>query len=347
MSPSFTPSAAPVRLRATSLTDLLQLVPYLLGFHPTESVVAVLLHRRRVLLTARVDLGPPMAGLADQLARVTARHRATGVLFAVYSASPVLALVALDGLVDDLRLPRVIDAVHVDAGRWWSLLHGGCLEGELLDRGHLAAEAVFAGLSAEPDRSRAVAAADRPPADRLTALAAPLSRQTDLIASWTPRACRFEAVRLVTAWLADVSSDVSSDPSIDSCREPDVRTEVLSTDELLRLGVLVADSDTRDAVMMLLEAGRAECLVACWSAVVAVLPDEHALAPLCLLGLSAWVGGHGALLVGCVERVEQSDPGYSLGRLLAQIADQAVPPSAWSSVSSGAITADRVLLEGT
>lgn len=334
MSPPITPSAAAagparrpatpaVRLRASSLTDLLQLVPYLLGFHPTESVVAVLLHRRRVLLTARVDLGPPLSGLADQLARVTTRHHATGVLLAVYTESPVAALAALDAMVGDDRLPPVIDAVHVDAGRWWSHLHGGHPDGERLDGGHLAAEAVFAGLTAEADRSRVVAPAARPPADRLAELAAPLAEQVELVSSWTPQRRRDEAVRQVTAWLT------GSQPVIPA------------TEDLLRLGVLVADLDPRDAVMVLLEPECAEAMVACWSAVVAVLPDARALAPLCLLGLSAWVAGHGALLVGCVERVERCDPEYPLGRLLAQIADQAVPPSAWSTLGTESRAAVR------
>lgn len=302
------------------MTDLLQLVPYLLGFHPTESVVAVLLRRRRVLLTARVDLESGVPGLADHLTRISRSHRADGVLLAAYTTSAPAAHSALATLVADARLPAVIDAVHVDAGRWWSMSEGfavrtgwsaGDLAGRPLDTGRLAAEAVYAGLAAVPDRSHAVAAAERPSAEQLSESAGSLASALVDIGRLGPAERVADAVELVARW-------ASGDP------------EPPGSADLVRLGVLVGDIAARDELIMLLDTESADAMVGCWAAVVAVLPDELAVGPLCLLGLAAWVCGNGALLVRCIERADECEPDYTLTRLLAQIADQAVPPSAWA-----------------
>jgi hypothetical protein len=55
-------------------------------------------------------------------------------------------------------------------------------------------------------------------------------------------------------------------------------------------------------------------------------------APLGLLGMAAWINGNGALLNCCVERLEEIDPGYTLGHLLAEISERALPPSLWDEL---------------
>jgi hypothetical protein len=48
----------PTRLKVRRPDDLLAVIPYLLGFHPDESLVAVFVRSGRVILTARMDLLP-------------------------------------------------------------------------------------------------------------------------------------------------------------------------------------------------------------------------------------------------------------------------------------------------
>jgi Domain of unknown function (DUF4192) len=50
--------------------DILGVVPYLVGFHPQESVVAVMLRSGRVMLTIRADV-PPSSGAANLAAQIT------------------------------------------------------------------------------------------------------------------------------------------------------------------------------------------------------------------------------------------------------------------------------------
>ena len=44
------------RMTVRHASDLLAVIPYLVGFHPSESIVAVLMRSGKVALTMRVDL---------------------------------------------------------------------------------------------------------------------------------------------------------------------------------------------------------------------------------------------------------------------------------------------------
>ena len=51
----------PSQLAVRSPADLIAAVPYLLGFHPADSVVAVALRGRQIIFAARADLPEPGA----------------------------------------------------------------------------------------------------------------------------------------------------------------------------------------------------------------------------------------------------------------------------------------------
>ena len=44
------------RLKVRRPDELLAIIPYMIGFHPDESVVAVFVRSGRIMLTARMDL---------------------------------------------------------------------------------------------------------------------------------------------------------------------------------------------------------------------------------------------------------------------------------------------------
>ena len=77
-------------LHVNGPADLLGAVPYLLGFHPEESLVIIGLNKTKVVVTARLDLAD-IAGsrvLADTLAAIKRGH-ATAVVGAVFTETPV------------------------------------------------------------------------------------------------------------------------------------------------------------------------------------------------------------------------------------------------------------------
>ena len=71
-----------------------------------------------------------------------------------------------------------------------------------------------------------------------------------------------------------------------------------------------------------------------WAQVVNGIRPRVSAAPLALLGMAAWIGGNGALLNCCADLLRDRHPGYSMGRLLAEISDGAVSPSVWRAWAS-------------
>ena len=95
-------------------------------------------------------------------------------------------------------------------------------------------------------------------------------------------------------------------------------------EDLSDAGLLVTDVHIRDLAWALITPTNAEDHVRLWGGVVARCRRRWP-PPLCLLGMAAWVSGAGALLNCCCERLAQVDPHYSMGRLLADISERALP----------------------
>ncbi|MFI6129972.1 DUF4192 domain-containing protein [Micromonospora sp. NPDC051141] len=156
-------STEPPRLSVRSPADLVAAVPYLLGFHPEDSVVVVAVRGRRVVFAARGDLPEPGVDpgpAARHLAQVVARQDADAATVIGFGpATRVTGVVgAVGAALDDVGL-TVLDALRVADGRWWSYLcdEPTCcpVEGTPYDpaASRVSAAAVFAGQVALPDRA--------------------------------------------------------------------------------------------------------------------------------------------------------------------------------------------------
>lgn len=304
----------------SAAADLIGLVPYLLGFHPTESVVVIFLAQGRVSLTARLDLPPPGAGsqLAGELKRLVQQHHASGVVVLGYSCAPSVARPLLHAAAAGLGSAGLVDVLYVSDERWWSMTcREPCcpVEGTPYDLAShpKAAEAVFAGLSSvgvRTDLEESVSgpcSADEP---RLAALSADLA---DELAGTQAQDRKQQMAALVGRYL--------------DCPAR------LGDDDCVRLAVLCGDLEVRDVAWALMTTKRAADHVALWRQVVARASEPLAAAPLCLLGMAAWIMGNGALQNCCMERAQQIDPGYTLAKLLDDINRRAVPPSLWRELA--------------
>jgi hypothetical protein len=330
--PSDPGSGGPARLTARRPADLLAAVPYLLGFHPAESLVALFLHAGRVRLTARYDLsdgpGPDLGDLVEQ-------HRPSGLVLVAYCADAGRGRATLrahaDRLSGDPRAEEVdlVDLLLVDGRRWWSLVcSSGCCppEGAPYEPGEhpLSAEAVWAGLVARPDRAAVVATVAGPaPHDwaGLRRRARPVRTRLGHVS----RSAQQDALgRAVVAAL----------PRLDPARE-DPSAGRLDDTACLELALLVRDTGVRDVACALVTREDGRRHLALWQAVVARTPPELAAAPLCLVGVAAWASGNGTLLNACCERLEELDPDYPMGRLLADVSRRALPPAWWDAMADG------------
>ena len=314
------PLETPTRLRVRRPDDLLALIPYLIGFHPEESLVAVFVRSGRVILTGRLDLSSDANAeeLAEFIDALAKREEAEALALVAYSAASLPTNRLLTQLMDRLVEQELTDVLYVGHGRWWSLTCADdcCpLAGTPLDLTchPLAATAVLAGLGTRTSRRELEESVNGPVRDELPRLDAVVE---SLLAERAELDDSGNAARLLASMIDKVLADQN----------------ILDEETCLLLGLLVRDVHLRDLAWALLTPTNADDHVRLWSAVVAHVPPTLAAAPLCLLGMAAWVVGAGALLNCCCERLTRVDPDYSMGRVLAEISEQAIPPRRWQEI---------------
>lgn len=320
---------APTVLRLGEPEDLLSAIPYLLKFHPEKSLVFLLLSGRRLLVTARLGIDPDLDApdahtVACYLQQLCADHGADGLLLVGYfpdsdwgSSMVVDVLAWLDPF-------PVHTALVTDGSRWWSCLCDhedwevcDCedAEGTPYDvtTTTVAAEAVLAGLSVLPNRET-LARSVMGPADEAVRRAA-----TDALEDVLQEVC-------------DLSDEQRRDRMALLVERHCLGQDPLTDREHAELAVLAYDGPVRDVAVGRMRQEDAAAHVELWHRVVARTVAPFESAPLCLLGLAAWISGNGALQVVCMERAERINPDYSLLQILDQINARALPPSAWSEL---------------
>lgn len=314
------------RLTVRGPGDLVVLVPYLLGFRPSESAVAVLISGRRVVLTARVDLPTPSgaAALGRQLSALARQHGAEDLVVMLFSDRGAEARAVGVVLQRRVRASLLSEVLYVAGRRWWSLTCcSDCCpeEGTPYDpEAHpLAAQAVLAGVLVRPSRAQLAEVVEGPPGGDLDDRRAAVARVGDELAVLSRTERTAMVVELVRR---AVSLTVGEVPVSE-------RTTGLGEALTDRLLVLVRDITVRDVAWALMSRDEALGHVAVWAQVVSRAPVEDAAAPLCLLGMAAWIAGDGALLNCSAERVAQVAPTYSMGALLTDLSDRALAPSLW------------------
>jgi hypothetical protein len=314
------PFQPPTRLKVRRPDELLAIIPYLIGFHPEESLVAVFVRSGRVILTCRLDLPADADGeeLANMLRALAKREKAEALALVAYSAASLPANRLLTRLMDRLVEQQLSDVLYVGHGRWWSLTCADdcCpLAGTPLDHNShpLSASAVLAGLGTRASRRELEASVAGPGDDELP-------RLDELVESLLAEQEQLDEPAEAARLLAKIVEQALLDPGA-----LDERSCVL-------LGLLVRDIYLRDLAWAMIAPASADDHVRLWAAVVAHAPATLAAAPLCLLGMAAWVSGAGALLNCCSERLARVDPDYSMGRLLTSISEQAIPPRRWHEI---------------
>jgi Domain of unknown function (DUF4192) len=273
-----------------------------------------------VLVTARLDLPPVHLApqVSEQLLAIASQTEAAGLVLLAYSDDSGPARVLLESQVDPLLPAGLIDALVVTPTRWWSLLcRSGCCpsDGVAYDlAAHpLAAEAVFAGLTAASGRTEIVRRVSGPPEADL----AELERVSHTVAAELLGLTRRQAGDRMLALVQ---------------RHRDTPGRVSDAD-CARLAILAADLDVRDLAWAAMDRDRIEDHLRLWGQVVARAIAPWEPAPLCLLGMAAWIAGNGALQNCCADRVLDIDPGYSMGGLLAEINARMLPPSTWDGLA--------------
>lgn len=333
--PNFTDtSPEPPLLRVSGPGELAQAIPYLLGFHPSRSLVVVGLRRGRVVVTARIDLADVAESAADGAALLaetlaamldSAVARVVAVVFDDDAAVPIPPGARLPWceVADRLHLVAALMGLDVDevalvsSGRIWSYEceEPGCCppEGRPLEQSAtMAATAAYAGLVALPDR---------------TSLAALLARRID--PELLPG--RYDALRSAEAAASrrvDARSDRSDVRALFTAArrfdEPEF-DEPLRDADRIRFAVALRRIPVRDSLWMGVDEGRVDGR-ALWRRLATSLPAPYDAAPLLLFAWASYRAGDGALARIAAERALESDPGYHAADLVLGALSRALDP---------------------
>jgi Domain of unknown function (DUF4192) len=315
--------------------ELLQAVPYLLGFHPHLSLVLVGLDDGLLVVTARLDLGDAVApGVVEHTVEAMRVGGTSSVVAALYEdgdPEPGRAESALTdpapGVVAD-QVGRacadagclLLDVLRVSGRRWWSLMCASLdccpVEGRPLpeEPSAFATAATFAGVVALPDRGA------------LERLLDPVSdAERDSLLPGIADA-EHEAVSAVLDGRAHRRERSLKRALFAAARAADVPGWCgLQGDEVARFGAALAEIGMRDSVWMAVDDGRLAGR-ALWRDLARRLPTPYDAPPLFLFGWAAWRSGDGALAGIAAERAVTSDPGYSAADLLLAALTRGIDP---------------------
>lgn len=213
----------PIRLSGPA--DVLAVLPYQLGYHPSDSLVALALRDRQVGLVERIDLPPEDAVDAACAAMVPplVREAPDGVLLVGYESQPGAAMPLADAVRDDLVAAGVVvlDRLLVRDGRWYT---PDCTAGCCPTPGHeqevprdAAAVAPFVALEVAPLPGReslsALVTADPALTAPVAAALAVIDARVDGGAS-ANRAVAVHRLRFLATWARALDvSDGSQPPS--------------------------------------------------------------------------------------------------------------------------------------
>jgi hypothetical protein len=330
------PTTNEPRLRLSEPVDVLAAVPYLVGYHPTESLVLLGLRGRQLIFTARYDLPAldsprrVLRATVEHLLDVVARQSLTGVLIVAFGSEErarPLAMAARDACARTGL--DVLDVLRVSDGRYWSYLctDPQCCppEGSPYDAGTtaMAAEWTVAGRVALPDRDtyeeqlKPVMGVARVSVRQATARAG--ERLLTLLAQAPDEAGAQAAI--LDRGRAAIEAALST---LDGGRR-------LSDDDVAWISVLMASSEMRSIALAQIKmagddlTGHRDL----WLDVLRRAERDLTAAPACLFAFAAWRAGDGALARLALEQALRVDPTDDLADAMHHMLSHGVPPTAF------------------
>lgn len=354
------------RIQISDPGELIDTIPYLLGFHPRESLVLIgfagcsvpvadRAGSQRVQLTLRVDLPDQLPGsldaetlqpLSEVLGRAGCAAMAAVLITDSVSGDPRQSAglaTSRDRLAAamDRAGVEVLDVLVATERRWWSLCCDelGCCPAEGRERvpgcSAAAAQATFAGLVALPDRPAMAATLAGDSRERRSALlphlAAAEQRRADAPADQAGARRRAEVADLLAA-----AAEIAAADELAAAGGSVTGGEVaaLPAEQLATHAVALTDPRVRDALWLALDDGFLP-ISRLMGELHARLPAPYDAAPLFLFGWAEWRAGNATLATMAAERVLESQPGYSAAALLLTAAQGGLDPRTVPALSQG------------
>lgn len=317
-------------------------IPYLLGFHPQDSIVIVWMRERRICLTQRMDLASDGIGeglAVNAVAMIAANAQATSAIAVIYGGDPNAhrgwrrdVYEALARGLDSAQVP-LVDALHVHQGRWWSYqCKQECCpaSGRAID------------LLVQQEVASILADACSEPAQSREAVVGVLAPDPNAQARIGPR-----VEGLAAALRALIDEAEHAPQALEQWRDQHLARLLprflghginpRSTDEGEVAAVIVGLSDVRVRDTLLWHLAQARDVDAClgWLAnAMRAAPDGHVAPVATCTAIAAWLHGDGVRANAALERALADDRDYALGWLVAQSIINGLPPDTWRGVMS-------------
>ncbi|MDL4815803.1 DUF4192 domain-containing protein [Actinomadura opuntiae] len=302
--------------------DAIAAVPYLLGFHPSRSLVVIGYDGPQGTCAIRLDLPAPAAA-GERVAALLSGNRFRKVLLLGYgpadevddSVGVMSAALTAAGLA-------VLESVRIGDGRWWSLTcTDGCCPAEGtpydISSSLIAAQATLAGHVALADRAelvRSVQPLEGP--DRES-----MRRATERAERRFLRWAREPAPRFRSRTTEEGLDHV---PRVLSRSRAGIRP---TDDDVAWLGFLLTDQRVRDEAWIRIDEDAPAADIAFWRDVLRRVEPPYVPAPASLLAYAAYSAGDGGLANVALERALEADPAYSMAVLLRGVIDAGIPPT--------------------
>lgn len=314
---------------ARTPVDLVAIVPYLLGFHPADSVV-LLTFGPGEAFHARVDLPGSAAGQQEvvaMLAGVARQHRVGRAAVLLYTEDPSAARSVHDLVVPALLSAgtEVIDVLRVGPERF----HSACdvddpgTAYDLSTHPFTAAQVLEGKVT---HRSRADLAATLDVVD--TADARAVAEAADRFDDELHGVSQFARVPRLRRELADHGRWVRR-----TIRRHVRLGTPLSVDDAGRLLLLMSMVPVRDVAWAEMSRPTAHQHLDLWRDLLRRCPTDLVPPAASLLAFAAWLAGDGALAWCALDRSAEVDPEYSLADCVAGLLERAVPPSVWTPLT--------------
>ncbi|MFF8615669.1 DUF4192 domain-containing protein [Streptomyces sp. NPDC015350] len=339
--------------------ELADALPYLMGFHPNDSVVMVALHGGRGRFGGRLRLGIPQTpeewpSVAEQLAeclikgseRRGSRPDAIVIFLCQDPAEGEPAgqvMERLRPLAQSLRTAcgaldvPVLEALCISDGRYWSYCcpDGRCCPAEgnrmaVPGTSVMAAAAAYAGIqvrgSLREMESRLMPLGTAAEADQQRALdSMGVEMVPRLLDEAGRKAVGRETLDLARRLMKRLGEAPPRTPSLADINDD----RLISHDEAASVILGLQDRDTRDRAAEWMEGPEADSALRLWRALSrrCVSPyEEHAAAPLALAGWVSWSTGDEPAARVALGLALRMDPDYTFAQLLHEACNQGLDP---------------------
>jgi hypothetical protein len=314
----------------TSAHDLITAVPFLIGFHPTNSLVLIAVKDGAIGLAMRIDLPSHIdSDEIDLLAHHFIRDQAQAALLVAYmpqerSDGDSLLISLGAGLIRNGI--EIQESLLITGGRYRSII---CRDGTCCPAAGKALPAIEdSAIAAE----HVVAGIPMPYGD--------ISELIDSIAA--------DSQSLSKEWISDVSGYLVDEdsPEIGPLRRDGVEAMLLLLDEfrigrgptdqrlVARVIGRMSDVQVRDYAMGVHQEDNYDLYFAMWRELLRLSPVGSVAPIACIVAAMAYENGDGALAQRALDRAISDNASYPLAALLRRVFNAGWPPQSFAQMRS-------------